>query len=170
MSDSDLKGIGEEILGLSASEGQDSNIKISDVDNLSSDNFEKFIAELFRSPEKNKIYQTQVTGGPGDQGADVIGFPHGNEGRGIIIQCKHSTNINKHQGNSGVQEVIGAKGVYEGKYSREFDLIVATNSAGFTRNAEEIARGGNVRLVDRETIRNMLAVQNVSFANLSGSS
>jgi SNF2 family DNA or RNA helicase len=167
VSDSDLKGIGEEILGLSASEGQDSNIKISDVDNLSSDNFEKFIAELFRSPEKNKIYQTQVTGGPGDQGADVIGFPHGNEGRGIIIQCKHSTNINKHQGNSGVQEVIGAKGVYEGKYSREFDLIVATNSAGFTRNAEEIARGNNVQLINRENIINMLKAQKISFASLS---
>ena len=111
-----------------------------------------------------------MTGGAGDQGADVIGFPYGNEGKGVIIQCKHSTNVDKRQGNTGVQEVIGAKGVYERKYSREFDLIVATNSSGFTRNAEEIARGSNVRLVARETIKNMLATKNISFANLSGSS
>lgn len=169
VSDSDLRGIGEEILGVGFSEGQDSNIKLSDVDNLSSDNFEKFIAELFRSPDKNNIYQTQVNGGPGDKGADVIGFPHGGEGRGILIQCKHSTNINKHQGNKGVQEVIGAKGVYEVKHSREFDLIVATNSAGFTTNAEEVARSNNVRLVARETIKNMLTTNNISFASLSSS-
>jgi hypothetical protein len=169
VNDSDLMGIGEDILGSGLSEGQGSSMKISDVDNLSSENFEKFIAVLFRSPDKNTIYQTQVTGGAGDQGADVIGFPHGTEGKGIIIQCKHSTNVGKHQGNTGVQEVIGAKGVYERKYSREFDLIVATNSSGYTRNAEEIARGGSVKLVSRETINNMLAAQNISFADLSES-
>jgi SNF2 family DNA or RNA helicase len=168
VNESDLRGIGEEILGFDTSVGQDSNIQITDVDSLSSDIFEKFIALLFRSPSQNKVYQTQVTGGPGDQGADVIGFPHGNEGNGIIVQCKHSMNINKHQGNTGVQEVIGAKGVYEAKYSREFDLIVATNSAGFTRNAEEIARGNKVQLISRTNIISMLKTQKVSFANLSG--
>lgn len=169
VSDFDLQGIGEEILGLEFPEGQTSSMKMSDVDNLSADKFEKFIAALFGSHGENK-YQTRVTGGSGDQGADVIGFPHGKEGKGIIIQCKHSMNINNRQGNKGVQEVLGAKGVYEDKHSREFDLLVATNSEGFTRNAEEMARSNNVRLVARETIKNMLTTENILFANLSGSS
>ncbi|KMP10825.1 hypothetical protein UR09_05140 [Candidatus Nitromaritima sp. SCGC AAA799-A02] len=164
--ESELRGIGEEILGIDLSKGEEAGIKLTDVDGLSSENFEKLIAELFRSPDKSTVYQTQVNGGPGDQGADVLCFPHGTDGKGIIIQCKHSANVSKRQGNAGVQEVIGAKGVYEARFSREFDLIVATNSTGFTRNAEEIARGNGVRLVYREVLANMLNTQKISLVSL----
>ena len=135
--------------------------------NLEINYFEKFISLLYRSPGNGKTYSNTVTGGSGDQGADVLCIPHGSEGNGIIIQCKHSANVNKPQGNSGVQEIIGAKGVYERKYSRAFDLIVATNTIGFTKKAEEIGRDNNDQLVNREIIISMMKTNNISFADLS---
>ena len=132
-------------------------------------NFEvlwRFIALLYRSPGNGKEYQTTVIGGAGDQGADVACFPHGSLGNAIIIQCKHSTNINKPQGNTGVQEILGAKGIYEKKYSSVCNLIVATNTVGFTRNAEEIAQENKVELVNRDKIKRLLRSNRISLTDL----
>jgi hypothetical protein len=164
--DSDLHSIGEEILGIDIDIEDCPEIKIADVDDLSPSSFEKFIAQLYQSPGQGKVYTTLVTGGSGDQGADVVCIPHGSEGNGIIIQCKHSADINKPQGNTGVQEVLGAKGIYEKKYSREFDLMVATNTVGFTRNAQEMAKESKVQLVNRDVVNKLLKNNKILFSEL----
>ena len=166
--DSDLQGIGEEVIGINIDIDIDDckETQIADVDNLSPSNFERFIALLYRSPGNGKKYSTTVIGGSGDQGADVICLPHGSHGNAIIIQCKHSTNINKPQGNTGVQEILGAKGVYEKKHSTVCNLIVATNTLGFTKNAEAIAQGNKVELVNREKIKSLLKNNKILLADL----
>ena len=164
--DSDLHGIGEEILGIDIDIEDCPKINIADVDTLSPSNFEKLIAQLYLSPGHGKTYTTVVTGGSGDQGADVVCIPHGSDGNGIIIQCKHSADINKPQGNTGVQEILGAKGIYEKKHSRVFDLMVATNTVGFTRNAQEIAKENKVQLVSRDVVNKLLKNNRILFSEL----
>ena len=93
-------------------------------------------------------------------------IPHGSDGNGIIIQCKHSADINKPQGNTGVQEVLGAKGIYEKKHSRVFDLMVATNTVGFTKNAQQIAKGNKVQLVNRDVVNKLLKNNKILFSEL----
>lgn len=168
MKDSDLQGLGEESIDIDIDVDVDDcdEIEIADVDNLSPSNFERFIALLYRSPGNGKKYSTTVTGGTGDQGADVVCLPHGSHGNSIIIQCKHSTNINKPQGNTGVQEILGAKGIYEKKHSTVCNLIVATNTVGFTKNAEEIAQENKVELVNRDKIKRLLKGNRISLTDL----
>lgn len=141
-------------------------MQIADVDLLSPTDFESFIARLYQFPGNGKEYSTTVTGGAGDQGADVLCLPHGSHGNAIIIQCKHSTNINKPQGNNGVQEILGAKDVYEKRHRTVCNLIVATNTVGFTKGAEKIVQDNQVELVNRDKIKSLLKGNRISLTDL----
>lgn len=99
--------------------------------------FEEYVAKLY----KNLGYTTsEVTQKSGDQGADVVATK---DGKTYVIQAKFYSNP---VGNSAVQEVLGAIGMYKADKG-----IVITNST-FTKSAIELANANNIELVDGDEI------------------
>lgn len=110
---------------------------IEEVDRLTPDEFEHYLAELFRK----KGYHAIVTPHSGDYGADVI-IHKGNHR--IAIQAKHSTSGSIDQ--RGVLEVLGSLRRYRCKHG-----IVITNTT-FRKTAIELARDNDIELWNRERL------------------
>lgn len=120
------------------------NQTLREIDRMSGEEFEHYVAKLFRSLG----YNAQVTKTSGDYGADVIAtrFLKGKSEK-IAIQCK------RYQGKVGisaVQEVIGAKAYYDTSKA-----YVITNSY-FTQAAKNLACRSKVVLWDRDTLQTRL--------------
>src|SRR5271157_5588145 len=107
-------------------------------DDLDGDKFEALIKRLYEGAG----YTAQLTGKTGDQGGDLVVVRDGGK---EVIQAKLRRNMTV--GNDAVQQVIGAKGVYNCP-----DAVVITNST-FTPEAEELARIHGVELVDGKLLR-----------------
>ncbi len=117
-------------------------ISIEDVDAMDGSEFEEFVGSLFAAMG----YDTVITSGSHDQGADVIAEMLGNK---IAIQAKcYSGPVS----NSAVQEVVAAKGLYQCS-----EAIVVTNSH-FTKSAHELASANGVELIDREELIHLMKV------------
>lgn len=110
------------------------------VDAMNGYDFEKFLAELFRTAG----YDVEETKLSGDQGADLFAIRFGKK---IVIQAK---NYSGSVGNFAVQEVIAAKNFYSCD-----DAMVVTNSY-FTKSAIELAGATSVRLVNRLELQKYL--------------
>ena len=108
--------------------------------------FEQYLAQVF----KLQGYRTQLIGGSGDQGVDLI-LTTGN--RRIAVQAKRwSGPVN----NKAVQEA------YTGmRYYSTHEAWVVTPSY-FTSSAIDVANRTGVRLVDRRELQRWL--QQLSFA------
>lgn len=104
--------------------------------------FEEYIAKLL----KKYGYKTTVTSRSGDYGVDVIAVDP-NKVR-YAIQCKCYSNK---LGNSPIQEVVAGMKKYNCQVG-----VVATNNY-FTENAKELARVNDVKLWDRNTLKEMIA-------------
>ena len=87
----------------------------------------------------------QKRGGSGEQGVDVIAFDK--NGKKIIIQCKH---YSKKVENSAIQEIFGAKNLYQADH-----CVVVTNQF-FTKPARELAKSNNVELIDRDKLFSLI--------------
>lgn len=85
--------------------------------------FERWCAATLR----REGWRTRLTGGSGDQGADVVAE---RDGLAVVLQCKLYT---KPVGNKAVQEAFAARRHYGAAHA-----AVVTN-AGFTRAAVELA-------------------------------
>lgn len=117
--------------------------KISDIDKLSGDEFEKFISILF----EKMGYFAHKTQSVGDQGVDVIAE---NEKEKIAIQAKRYNNATV--GNKAIQEVVAGMKFYNCNKA-----MVVTNSS-FTVQAVELARVNNVELWDRKKLMNTMSL------------
>jgi hypothetical protein len=117
-----------------------SQITIDDVDLMSSNEFETFVASLFQKMG----YSTTVTKQSGDQGIDVIAEKNGKK---IGVQVK---NYSGPVSNSAVQEV--AAGIKH--YGCDKGLVV-TNSV-FTNSAIELAASNEVALYDRNKLEELI--------------
>ena len=103
--------------------------------------FESYIACLY---EKTQNLKTYVVGKPGDGGADVLCI---GQSLNLLIQAKHTQRGNE-AGTKALQEVRGAKSLYEDVTGRTFNLIAATNFR-FSIEAENLSlRGDSVELVN----------------------
>lgn len=111
-------------------------MKISQIDNLSGEEFEFF---LFSEYEKQG-YSPKHTGQSGDFGVDLIIYKNKKK---IIVQVKRYT---KNVGVEAVQQVYSALTFYKGHKA-----IVITNSH-FTAAAKILSNECNVELWDREKI------------------
>ncbi|MBD8038257.1 restriction endonuclease [Solibacillus sp. A46] len=109
---------------------------IREVDQMSGEDFEKFLGELF----KRRGFKVRYTATSGDYGADLIL----KDGKDIIaVQAKrYSSTV----GVKAVQEIIGAVKMYEAT-----EAWVVTNSH-FTRQAEKLADINDVYLIDRDEL------------------
>ncbi len=85
-------------------------------------------------------WTTQLTGGSGDQGIDMIASMRGKR---VVIQCKRYTSA---VGNSAVQEV------FAGRAFVCADFAAVVSSAGFTRSAVELAERTNVVLLHHDDL------------------
>lgn len=111
---------------------------LADVRSMSGEQFEVFVAEVFRAMG----HRAQVMGGSGDQGVDVIvATPDGTK---IAVQCK---NYARAVGNKPVQEV------YAGAAHHGCSQGWVVAPAGFTKGAFELAASVGVSLFDERGIR-----------------
>lgn len=109
-----------------AKEERERRILNSPIRNLTPLQFEEFTALYFKKRGYTNIDLTPVSG---DFGADIIAYNP--EGKKVCIQCKkYSSPV----GVSAVQEIISAKLYYQCEIA-----MVAVGSAGFTRQAKELA-------------------------------
>lgn len=121
------------------------NRTLREIDAMSGEEFEHYVARLFRSLG----YKAQVTKTSGDYGADVIAtrFLRGKSEK-IAIQCKR---YRGKVGISAVQEVIGAKAYYSANKA-----YVVTNNY-YTEAAKNLACRSKVILWDRDTLQARLS-------------
>ncbi|MGD0342975.1 MAG: restriction endonuclease [Bacteroidales bacterium] len=109
---------------------------ITDVDLMSGEDFEKFVAKIF-----TKLgYMTIVTKHSGDFGVDVIAEKDGTK---IAIQAKCFANP---VSNSAIQEITAGMNYYKCQKG-----VVVTNRT-FTKAAIELARSNSIQLWDRKIL------------------
>lgn len=110
------------------------------VDQMSGEDFERFLGELF----KKRGYKVSYTATSGDYGADLV-LKDGKDT--IVVQAKrYSGSV----GVKAVQEIIGAVRMYKAT-----EAWVVTNSH-FTRQAEKLADINDVYLIDREELLQLM--------------
>ncbi|MEG4089915.1 restriction endonuclease [Microcoleus sp. Pol12B4] len=109
---------------------------IDQVDRMTGEEFEEFLACCFR----NLGYAVEMTPKTGDFGADLI---LSKARKKTVVQAKR---YQGKVGNSAVQEVVSAVKYYGGQ-----DAIVITNSM-FTSNAHKLAQANGVQLWGREQL------------------
>ncbi|MEG4508250.1 restriction endonuclease [Microcoleus sp. F6_B4] len=109
---------------------------IDQVDRMTGEEFEEFLACCFR----NLGYAVEMTPKTGDFGADLI---LSKARKKTVVQAKR---YQGKVGNSAVQEVVSAV-----KYYGAQDAIVITNSM-FTSNAHKLAQANGVQLWGREQL------------------
>lgn len=119
------------------------NITVEEIDGLDGHAFEKVMYELLKNA-KLKVHQTSKSR---DFGADLIICTKYEK---IVVQCKLYYNHNV--GNSAVQEITTAKNYYEATLG-----VVITNSH-FTKPAQALAESSKVILLDRENLKEFLAL------------
>ncbi|MEF8680460.1 UNVERIFIED_CONTAM: restriction endonuclease [Bacillus cereus] len=122
---------------------------IDDIDQMNGLQFEKYLGSLYQSLG----YNTEVTKGSGDFGADLI---LENNSEKIIIQAKRYSNKVSIQ---AVQEIVAAKGFYNAEHA-----WVVTNNY-FTAPARKLADANNVLLIDRDLLIKLSAQVNRTKAS-----
>ncbi|MGH0944694.1 restriction endonuclease [Bacillus mycoides] len=109
---------------------------IDAIDLMKGRQFEQYLNVIFQELG----YESQVTKGSGDFGADLI-LKSNNET--IIVQAKRHRNKVSLQ---AVQEVVAARGYYNANHA-----WVVTNNY-FTESAQELANANDVLLLDRNRL------------------
>lgn len=119
------------------SQNNEGEYTIDDIDLMSGQEFENFVALLF----SKMGYETEVTKASGDQGIDIIAEKNGKK-IGIQAKCYSAT-----VGNSAIQEVVAGINFYNLNKA-----IVVTNNY-FTQSALQLAEANNVVLWDRNILK-----------------
>nr|WP_242236412.1 restriction endonuclease [Bacillus cereus group sp. BfR-BA-01316] len=117
---------------------------INEIDKMDGRQFEEYLSSLYESLG----YQTEVTKGSGDFGADLV-LKNNNET--IIVQAKRYSNKVSLQ---AVQEIVAAKGYYIANHA-----WVVTNNY-FTEPARKLAAANDVLLIDRDLLIKLSAQVN----------
>jgi restriction system protein len=117
---------------------------IEDIDKMDGRQFEHYLGLLFKS----QGYSVDVTRSSGDFGADLVISKNGKK---IVVQAKrYSSNV----GLKAVQEAQTAIGYYKATEA----WVVANR--GYSKQARELAKSNNVKLIDREQLIDMVLQMN----------
>ena len=117
---------------------------IADIDKMSGEQFEHYLACLFKS----QGYTVKVTRSVGDFGADLVLERQGNK---IVIQAKrHGKNI----GIEAVQQVYSSKNYYGASEAWVFF------NRGYTKSAVNLAKANDVKLIGRNELIEMMLRMN----------
>jgi len=109
---------------------------------LSGSDFEHLLYRLYEAMG----YSVQSNGKIGDQGGDLIATK---DQKRILVQAKCYKNWNA--GNSAIQEAVAAKNHYDCN-----EAVVVTTS-NFTKEAIELAKTNNVKLIAKDLLQKMLS-------------
>ena len=120
---------------------------ISQVDSMTGIEFECLLKDLF----EKQGYTASLTSSSGDYGADLVCEKNG---KTLIVQSKRYSGT---VGPKAIQEIIGAKNHY-----RASDAMVVTNSY-FSKEASILAAENDVKLVDRDVLKNLILKFDVYF-------
>jgi HJR/Mrr/RecB family endonuclease len=115
-------------------------ITIEDVDLMTGEEFEHFIASYFQG----QGYETSLTRRSGDQGIDVIMMKNMQR---VGIQAKRYSNKVT---NSAIQQAVGGLRLYA------LDKGMVITSSYFTDSAKELAKANDILLWDRDDIKDKL--------------
>lgn len=119
---------------------EESQIYLSDIDQVNGYEFEDFLKNLF-SKMGYIVEQTRLSG---DQGADLVVVKFGEK---TVIQAKrYGAKI----GNNAVQEIMAAISLYKAQKG-----MVITNNY-FTNSAVELANANNIELIDRDDLEELI--------------
>ncbi|MCX7782640.1 MAG: restriction endonuclease [Meiothermus sp.] len=108
------------------------------IENLSGEQFEVFIADLFK-PFEALGWKVWLTQGSSDFGGDIVfanpdGYRH-------VFQCKLRSDTEKEEGIAAVQQVVAAKAIYKAKKA-----IVITTAESYSASARKLAEANDVEL------------------------
>lgn len=110
----------------------------------SGQDYERFVSRIL----VNNGWETEITKGSGDQGADIIGIYRN---RRFVVQCKfYSGSV----GNKAVQEVYAAKSYYRA------DCAVVVSNTNYTKSASELAESLGVLLLHHQDIEKFIHLLN----------
>lgn len=132
---------------------------LSDVDKLSWEQFEIFIALLFQK----KGYKTEFTGKAADYGVDVVVLNQDYAGY-ALVQCKFRTGESLPA--SGVREVVTAKKFYEEKFRTKFGQLYLATTASPTKETQELASSNNVEILDKTQINQMMQITPITWSEV----
>lgn len=105
-------------------------------------------------------YDTLKTPRSGDRGADGLAISDaGTDQHTIVVQCKH-TQPDAKCGPTAVEEVLRSIAAYEDEIQGSPRPMVVTNAAGFTRDAELLARQEDVQLIARHDLSQLRTLNN----------
>ncbi len=136
-------------------------LTIEDVDKLTPEFFEIFVAALFHK----QGYKVEVTPYSGDKGADVVVHPLRSENSGFLVQVKQR-NTGGRPGHEAVDEIVAAIPFYKEKYAETFQPIVITNRT-FTNEAHQLSRTKVVQIYERKWIIENLKQYPVTWTDVN---
>lgn len=163
-----LDGVGSDISGgsLMPDSGpggtkldNDKLVDINRVDTLDGATFEVFCKLLFGA-YPNKAYITKKQ--KGDGGIDIVVI--GNDGKGLIGQCKHSTQYEL--GWDAVKEVAAGSPAYQARHLGVMFQNVAITNQKFNSNAIQQANTLGVKLIDRFELIELMNKANIKQLTL----
>lgn len=126
------------------------------VDLLEPEAFEEWVLRQLRAAG----YNTRRTPRSGDRGADGLAISDaGTDQHTIVVQCKH-TQPDAKCGPTAVEEVLRSIAAYEDEIQGSPRPLVVTNAAGFTRDAELLARQEDVQLIARDGLPQLRTLNN----------
>ncbi|MGB1090872.1 MAG: restriction endonuclease, partial [Oceanobacter sp.] len=126
---------------------EDKVIGADDIRNLSWQQFEAFVAELFAVEWQVKGCMLTATQ---DHGADVV-LDQGDQI--TLIQCKHTASAGSYRGYKAVKEVESAERMYKKEFSKPINrLIVVTNATRLSADTGSIAKDYGVEVIDGRTL------------------
>ena len=111
-------------------------------------------------------YTTEKTPDSNDNGADVIALSNTKGKRDLLIQCKKTGTYNTSAKKDAVQEIAGAKKVYDTKLNKNFKCVAITNARDFTTSAKEYAEYHKIQLITRTELEKMLKEYHVNKWNI----
>ncbi len=120
---------------------KDKNANAPDLDGMTGQDFELFVADLLKSQGVSSVSTTPATG---DQGGDLL-FTHNS--KKYVVQAKHYKST---VGNKAVQEAHAAKGFYG------CDEALVITSSTYTKAATALARQLGVKLVDGSQLDDLM--------------
>lgn len=121
---------------------------------------EGLAAALWQAEGFPIVYRTPDSG---DDGVDVVAL---SDSRGVLIQCKSSTDISREITWDAVKDVVTGEASYRRRHPGvEFELLCLTNQR-FNAKAKEQAALNHVTLVDQARITELLNHHSVTFSQI----
>ncbi|SGZ02152.1 SNF2-related protein [Moritella viscosa] len=135
----------------------DGPITEKEINKLSWQQFEALTVEIIAKESSSS--SSWLTGNGSDKGADGVV----DKGKVLtLIQAKHTKG--RYDGYAAVQEIVGAKLVYEDVIGKPVDeLLFMTNAATLSKRTREVAKQCNVTIIHGEDLAALVAKHKINF-------